>query len=335
MIRMVKFGIEFVPNRPFREISFHTESAEAAGFDYAWYTDHYPNRNVYVTLSIIATRTRRITLGTGVVNPYLVNPVVTAQAIASLEEIAPGRIVLGIGAGDRATFDRLGIGWVRPLSAVRECVEIFRSLFAGKKASMEGRVFNIKEAKFDFPVEERVPIYVGAQGPRMLELAGEIGDGVLVNASHPDDIKYAVDRISEGVRKAKRDIEDVDIVAYTAFSVDKDPGKAARAAIPVVAFITAGTPPAVLARHGIESARALQIREALAAGKWDRIFGLVSSDLLDVFSVSGTPDTCIERIRELTDIGVTQFVVGSPIGPNVQKSIGLISKKIFPRFTGA
>jgi 5,10-methylenetetrahydromethanopterin reductase len=126
----------------------------------------------------------------------MVNPVITAEAIASLDEIAPGRIVLGMGAGDKTTLEEVGVEMGKPLAAVRESIEIFRKLTAGEGLAFQGEVFKTAGAKFKFKPQNKIPVYIGAQGPKMLELACKIGDGVLVNASHPSDISYAVKMIN-------------------------------------------------------------------------------------------------------------------------------------------
>jgi len=114
--------------------------------------------------------------------------------------------------------------------------------------------------------------------------------------------------------------------------VHKNPEKAAEAAVPVVAFIAAGSPNVLLERHGINLEKADKIRGALKAGDFGQAFGSVSPEMIGAFSVCGTPDMCIERISRLLKAGISQFVVGSPIGPNVRKSIDLISETIIPHF---
>ncbi|KPV64815.1 MAG: 5,10-methylenetetrahydromethanopterin reductase [Candidatus Bathyarchaeota archaeon BA1] len=327
---MVKFGIEFVPKEPYWKIIYYVIQAERRGFDYLWITDHFNNRNVYVTLTTAAIYTNKITFGPGVTNPYLINPVVTAQAIASLNELAPGRVVLGIGAGDKTTLDCAGVEMLKPLTAVQESIKIIRRMMDGESVVFKGDVFRMTGARFLFKPRGKIPIYVGAQGPKMLELAGRIGDGVLINACHPKDIKYAVDCVGKGVTEADKKLTDVDVAAYTSFSVHEDLKKATKAAVPVVSFIVAGSPSVVLERHGINLKKAEEIREALKASDWVRAFGLVSPEMIEAFSVCGVPDTCIERINQLLKSGISQFVVGSPIGPNVRQAINLIGEKIIP-----
>jgi 5,10-methylenetetrahydromethanopterin reductase len=329
---MVKFGIEFVPSEPYWKTTFYAIQAEKRGFDYLWITDHFNNRNVYVTLTAAALHTERIKLGPGVTNPYLINPVITAQAIASLDELAPGRVILGIGAGDRTTLKSTGMEMRKPLTAVKECVEIVRRMISEKSVTFEGNVFTTSDAKFFFKPRTEIPIYVGAQGPKMLKLAGRIGDGVLINAGHPKDVNYAVDRARRGIEQAGKRMTEVDVAAYTSFSVHEDLKKATQAAVPVVAYVAAGSPDVVLQRHDIDKEKAKKIGKALKAGEWGEAFGLVSSKMIEAFSVCGTPEMCIERITQLLKSGISQFVVGSPIGPNVRKAINLISERIVPYF---
>ncbi len=330
---MVKFGIEFVPKEPYWKITFYAIQAERGGFSNLWITDHFNNRNVYVTLTTAAIYTNKITVGPGVTNPYMVNPVFTAQALVTLNELAPGRVVLGIGAGDKTTLASVGVEMRKPLSAVREAVDIFRNMARGENVAYEGKVFQIAGAKFFFKPKGEIPIYVGAQGPKMLALAGKIGDGVLINACHPDDVEYAVNCVKNGVQEIGKQFNELDVAAYTSFSVHKDLKKAMKAAVPVVAFIVAGSPSQVLERHEIDLKKAEEIREALKTNDWGGAFGAVSKEMIDAFSVCGTPIMCIERINQLLKFGISQFVVGSPIGPKVKAAIDLINEEIIPSFT--
>lgn len=330
---MVKFGIEFVPREPYWKINYYAIQAERGGFDNLWITDHFNNRNVYVTLTTAAIYTNKITFGPGVTNPYMVNPVLTAQALATLNEMAPGRVVLGMGAGDKTTLESVGVEMYKPLTAIKEAVSIFRGITSGESVAHQGEVFKTAGAKFLFKPKGVIPVYIGAQGPKMLKLAGKIGDGVLINASHPRDVEYATTNVNEGIRQAGKNPDQVDVAAYTSFSVHEDLKKATKAAVPVVAFIAAGSPPILLERHGIDVKKANEIRAALKVNNWGKAFSSVTPEMIDAFSVCGTPDACIERINQLLKSGISQFVVGSPIGPKVRQAINLISQKIIPDFT--
>ncbi|MDI9645485.1 MAG: 5,10-methylenetetrahydromethanopterin reductase [Archaeoglobales archaeon] len=332
----MKFGIEFVPDSKYYELEYYVKLAEDSGFEYTWITDHYNNRNVYSILTVLAMKTRNIKLGPGVTNPYHISPALTASAIATINEISGGRAVLGIGAGDKVTFERIGITWDKPLNRIKEAVQVIRQLLDGKSVKFDGEIFKFNGARLSFKAGAGVPIYIGAQGPKMLQLAAELGDGVLINASHPKDFEVAKESIEAGLKKANKSKDKFDTVAYAAMSVDKKREDARNAAKVVVAFIVAGSPQTVLERHGLKEEDVNKVREALnnafAKGDWGGVNKSVTEEMLDIFSISGTPDDVIQRINELSKAGVTQVVAGSPIGPDKKKSIQLIGKEIIPKF---
>ena len=321
-----RFGVEFVPQKHPDKIVEYTVLAEKVGIDYVWITDHYNNRNVYITLTLIALNTKKVYLGPGVTNPYVINPCWTASALATLDEVSNGRAVLGIGAGDKATLQQIGITWAKPLTTVKEAVIIMRKLLDGETVKYDGKVFKVLNARLNYKPTRKIPIYIGAQAPKMLQLAGELGDGVLINASHPDDFKEAVPLIKKGAEKAGKDPGKIDIVAYTCFSVDLDKAKAKEAAIPVVAFIVAGASDKVIERHGIKKEDVNRIREYLSKGKILDAFKAVTDDMLEAFSIYGTPKECIDKINTLLKVGITQIVFGSPIGPSKKKSLELVGE---------
>jgi len=329
---MVNFGIEFVPRDLFWKTTYYAIQSEKQRFDYLWMTDHFNNRNVYVALSIVATYTDKIKLGPGVTNPYMVHPAVTAQAVSSLNEVAPGRVVCGLGVGDKTTLNMVNIPQQKPLSAIRESVQVIRELTSNRSANLAGDLFNVSGARFNFNVSNTIPIFIGAQGPKMLMLAAEIGDGVLINASHPKDIESAMEHVRKGAEKANKPIASLEVAAYTSFSVAEDAKKAVKAVVPVVAYIVAGCPEVVLQSHGISPETAAKIRQAIVQGIWKEAFSAVTPEMIEIYSVCGTPNECIEKINHLLKLGVTQFVAGSPIGPDVRRSINLIGNLILPHF---
>lgn len=325
---MVHFGIEFLANETADTLADMIRFSEENGIEYAWITDHYNNRDSFSLLTYIAARTSTIKLGTGVTNPYTRTAPQLASAIATVDETSGGRAVFGIGPGDKMTFENLGVQWTKPLRTVRETVEVVRRLTLGEPVSFDGDIISIKKAKLDLG-SRSVPVYIGAQGPGMLRLAGEIGDGALVNASHPSDFEFAVKLLKEGA--AGRDFSQFDVGAYTSFSVAGNRDEAVAAARPVVAFITAGSPPDVLERHGITEEDHSRLTSAFKDG-FKQAVRAVTDDMISACSICGTPDDCIGQIHDLIGAGVTQVIPGSPLGPDKKKSIQLIGKEIIPEF---
>jgi len=329
---MVEFGIEFVPRDLYWKTTFYAVQAEKMGFDYLWITDHFNNRNVYISLAIVSAYTERIKFGPGVTNPYLAHPVVTAQAVVTLNEIAPSRVVCGLGVGDKTTLQMVNIEQSKPLATIRESVRVIREIASGGTLEMQGEIYKVSGAKLNFKVNSSIPIFIGAQGPKMLALAAEIGDGVLINASHPKDIENAMKFIREGADKAGKKLEDLSVSAYTSFSVASNYEKAFKAVVPVAAYIVAGSPEMILEQHRISVEVASKIREAIVHAQWKEAFSLVDNNMVEAFSICGTPEICIEKINKLLTAGVSQIVAGSPIGPNMRKSINIIAAEVFPHF---
>ena len=296
----MKFGIEFVPNQPLDEIVKLVKLAEDVGFEYAWITDHYNNKNVYETLALLADNTETIKMGPGVTNPYVRSPAISASAIATIDEISNGRATFGIGPGDKATFDALGIEWTKPVSTIRSAIADINALLAGDKTEGGAQLGGVKA------VQEHIPIYMGAQGPKMLETAGEM--------------------INKG--KDAAGAKEFDVGAYTATSIGPDSDAAKNAAKIVVAFIAAGSPPPVIERHGLPDGFNTKMGEFLAKGDFGGAIGAVTDEALDAFSVCGTPDEFIPKIEGLAEMGVTQYVAGSPVGKNVEESIKLLGDVI-------
>ena len=317
----MKFGIEFVPQIPLNELVSLVKLAEDVGFEYAWITDHYNNKNVYETLALIASETETIKMGPGVTNPYVRSPAISASAIATIDEISEGRATFGIGPGDKATFDALGIEWTKPVSTIKSAIADINTLLAGEKTEGGAALGGAKA------VQEHIPIYMGAQGPKMLETAGEIADGVLINASNPKDYEAAMPMIKKGIEAAGGDKE-FDVGAYTATSIGADSDAAKKAAKIVVAFIAAGSPAPVIERHGLPEGFNEQMGAFLAKGDFGGAIGAVTDEALDAFSVCGTPDEFIPKIEGLAEMGVTQYVAGSPVGKNVEESIKLLGDVI-------
>lgn len=324
----LSFGIEFLPAKSIEKLVEYAKLSEEAKIDYVWVTDHYNNRNVYATLTAMAYATNNIKLGTGVTNPYVINPCWTASAIATIDEVSKGRAVLGIGAGDKITLESIGVEWKEPLTTINEAVYIMKKLLNGERVTFNGKIYNIKNAKLNYKPSRKIPIYIGAQGPKMLALAGSLADGVLINASHPIDFEYAIKHIKESLEKREEKIDFFDIVAYTSLSIDENEEKAKEAAKIVVAFIVGGSPQTILERHNIDISKASEISDAISKGNFGKALSLVDEKMLNEFAIVGTPKQVMEKFDSLKKIGVTQIVAGSPIGPEMKKSIKLYGEII-------
>ena len=305
--------VELVAEEPVDKLVSLARVAEDAGYGGVWVTDHYNNRNPFVALTAIAGATGRVQVGPGITNPYYAHPAYTANAVATLDEYSNGRARLGVGPGDPNTLAALEIERESPLYDVLDAVKLTRSLLAGERVTEDGLA---KDAKLNYDTEP-VPVYVGAQGPNMLRMAADHGDGILINASHPDDFEWSLEQIGD---------TDAEIVAYTSFSVSEDHDAAKKAARQPVAFVASASPPPVLERHGVDAELADEIGGHVERGEFSEAFGKVSDAMLDAFAVYGTPAECAERVDALYETGVDTVVVGSPLGPEPADAIRVASE---------
>lgn len=315
---MMKFSLELLPNEPINDTLELIKMAENVGFENVWITDHYNNRDVFEVLALAAINTSTIKMGAGVSNPYVRNPVSIAAATSTLDEISEGRALVGVGPGDKATMETLNLSWKKPVKTVKEAILSIRTLLNDEKLEQGAFLNGTKK------IEGKIPIYMAAQGPKMLETSGEAADGTLINASNPKDFEIAIPLIKKGLKKSKLSANEFNFAAYTACSVDKDVTVAQNQSKGVVAFILAGAPDVVLERHNIDKDVALSIKKSLSEYDFKTASSLVDDNMIDAFSVCGTPSQIQEKIEVLEELGVNEFVVGSPIGKDRQKSLKLL-----------
>lgn len=318
-------GIELTPEHPIDRIGTLGAIAEAAGFDTVLASCHYNNRDPFLALARIALETDEIRIGPAAANPYESHPAVLASRMATLDEACGGRTVLGIGPGDRSTLATLGVDRDQPLQRVLESVDVARRLWAGEQVSHDG-TFRVIDAGLNYEARA-IPVYVGAQGPDMLRMAAKHTDGVLFNGAHPDDIAWANHRIQEGLADRPPEYGSFDFAAYASVSIADDEAAARDAARPPVAFITGGASPPVLDRHGIDRDQSDAIGEDIATGRFDSAFDRVTERMLEAFSISGTPSQVAADVEAVLGYA-DSFVVGAPLGPDLDQAIKLAGEAI-------
>lgn len=318
MSESITTAVELTPEHPPEELSDLASHAEKLGYDAVFASHHYFNRDPFQVLAHLSGETDEIALGPGVVNPYETHPVTLAARMATLDELSDGRAVFGIGAGDPSALAALGIEHDRPLARVHQTVEVARSLWAGERVTHEG-VITAQDAELNMEPRS-VPVYVGAQGPQMLRMAAETGEGVLINAAHPRDLEWAAEQLAAAEGTARR-------LAFASVSVAEEGAAAREAARPPVAFIAGAAAPPVLERHGIDQSAAEAVSQALEAGDLSRAFGAVTPAMIEAFCVAGAREPVSERLEAMLE-HVDGIVVGSPLGPDRRRALELAGEAL-------
>lgn len=299
----MKFGVGIIPHDNVESIVETAKLAEEVGFEFLWISD-YPNCNIYKILEAIAKETEIIKIGPGVTNPYIRKPQSNAFEIMNLNTLSLNRAVFGIGPGNKDQTESLGLSWEKPINTLKESINSISASFKQEKG-------------------QDIPIYIGAQSQKLLKIAGEYANGALINASHPKDYEDLIRYIENG-----NSISNFDIAAYTTTSIGLDLESAKNAAKIAVAFIIAGAAPPLLERHNIPQKISREIYFSISTGNIAGAVGLTDANLVDKFSITGTHDEIIERIKSLERTGVTQYIAGPPIGQNINTSIKLLGNVI-------
>jgi 5,10-methylenetetrahydromethanopterin reductase len=309
------FTVELVPRDPLWKTALLSVICERLGFDGLWVSDHFFNRNVFIALTEIAHRTRRIMLGPAVVNPYLHHPVTIAQMVATLHELAEGRVRLAVGAGDSISLSRIGIKRYRPLERVAQCVKTVRDLLSGK---------TMTNLRLEIPATVCPPIFVGAQGRRMMEVAVEVADGVLVNWSNLQRLRESSKIVA--ARLGGRD--GFTLGAHLIVSIHEDPAKARKTAVPFAAYLMVGSSEDILDSLGVSANMRDEVARCLTAFDWERLYSISGGEWVDYFSIWGTPARLEEDISVILEMGYNEIVFGGPLGPRPYTAIRTISKII-------
>ncbi len=286
--------------------------AELAGFDSVWVAETRLTRDALTPVAAIALGTERLRVGTGIVNVYTRNPVLLALSFATLDELAPGRIVMGLGAGSPLVLAAQGVDFVKPLTRLREYCDVIPRLIGGEAVSYEGEVVELHDVRIEdllhrdgaAAARARLPLYIAATGPRAVAYAGEAADGVLLNVCLPTSyVRERRERLAAGARRAGRSPAEIEVAMCIVVSPHEDAGRGRDAARSFVAVYLSMFPN-VARETGLEARYVDDLRSAFAADGVGAAARLVGDDVVDRLAAAGTVDDCLRRIEEYRDAGV-------------------------------
>ena len=294
------------------ELSGYGRMAEDAGFDSIWVTERYFHEETSSMLGYLAATTERIRLGVGVVNPFTRSPALLGMGAATLDRLSGGRMMLGLGRSDVDVIQgRMGIDYRRPLARLRGTVDALRSMWDGssqKRVSTEYAGVRLSNVGLAIrPMQQRLPIYLAAIGPRALRLAGEVADGVLLNAYAPVEyIRWAAQHVRESAESAGRDPASVDITCMLIVRLTDDPDAMVPSLQERVARLIAEpfTGEALLGYGGFDQSILGPVRQHIESGDETGAAKYVSEELARACYLLGDASECRRRIQEYIDAGV-------------------------------
>ncbi len=287
--------------------------AEANGFEAVWQAESRLVRDAIVPMAAFAAVTDNIKVASGVINNWTRNIGLLASTFLTLDDLAPDRVICGIGAWWDPLAQKVGIERRKPLKAMRETVEVLRRLLNMETVTFHGEFHYVDGITLDVvhgrKEPRNVPIYIGATGMKMMEMTGEIADGVCLNyLVHPEYNLRAMDALEAGAKKAGRSIDDIDRPQLVICSVDVDRAKALNMARKMMTQYL-GQQPHLMKASGVSQELLDEIHQVLTwpatEEEIEAAMHLVPDDVVQMCTASGSPDEVKAKVREYIANGAT------------------------------
>ena len=310
----------------------YVQYAEQKGFEAVWQADSRLVREATVPMAAFAATTSTIKVGSGVLDMWTRNPARLAATFSTLDDLAPGRILCGLGAWWDPLASKVGVDRRRPLGAMREVVTVVRALLADENVTFDGDYVHLDGVELDYVHQPRrpkdVPIYIGATGMKMMALTGEIADGVVLNyLVSPDYNRRAMDALAEGAARAGRTVDDLDRPQLVVCSLADDRAEALDAARLLVTQYL-GQQPHIMAASGVPDSLLDQVNAVLTwpatMEQVEAASKLVPDDIVQMLCAAGTADECRAKVDEYVANGATCPIL-YPLGPDVRAMIDAFS----------
>jgi F420-dependent oxidoreductase-like protein len=298
------------------------KEAEAAAFDSVWAAEAYGS-DAATVLAWLAAQTERIRIGSAILQMPARSPAMAAMTAATLDQLSNGRMLLGIGpSGPQVAEGWHGQRFARQLTRTREYVEIVRKALARERLVYEGDTYTLplpdgpgKALKLTIaPVQERIPIYVAAIGPKNTSLAGEIADGWLPMFFSPEHVDESRRLLEEGAARAGRSLDGFEIAPSVQVAIDDDIDRARDVMRPFVALYVGGMGSrernfynALVRRYGFEEA-AQEIQDLYLEGKKEEAAAAIPAELIDTVTLAGPRGHIRERLAVYRDAGVGTLI---------------------------
>ena len=300
-----EFGVGLFPTEPLQKMIQLAKVSEESGFSHIWVGDsHLIWREAYVNMTAMMLNTTQVKFGTGVTNPLTRHPSVVGSAYATLEEYAPGRMIVGIGLGD-SSVETMGMKPAK-LSYFEKTVQQMRDLLDGKEVQLETGKIHVLH-----PCKRKVLIYIAASGPKMLELSGRIADGIIILVGVADEyIAHAREKIAAGAKAAGRNLDDISLVLWVPCAVSET-ASAKDAVKAHVARVVAHPLPYVLDPN--EQKILEEIRKTYDyyhhMDQQANHAEVIPDWLVDKFAIAGTVDQCRAQIERIKKTGIQQIAI--------------------------
>ena len=306
-------------------------AADACGYDSFWMPEAW-EREAFTILTDLATRTERIHLGTGIINVFSRSPALIAMSAATLDEVSGGRFRLGLGtSGARVVEDFHGVKFNKPLTRLKETIQIIRLLLGGERVDFTGKCFELRRFKLGFkPLRSELPIYLAALTPKSLHLVGEVADGWLPTHWPRARLEDGVAEIMKGAEDAGRDATRIEVAPFVNVVVSDDVARARNQARLPLAYYVGGMGDyyhASLGRMGF-STEVDRIRELWQAGRRKDAMAAITNEMVDSIAICGSLEHCRARLDKMYALGATLPLIPIPTEGNTSEKCRVIESLI-------
>ncbi|MFQ5915881.1 MAG: LLM class flavin-dependent oxidoreductase [Nitrospinota bacterium] len=308
-----RVGLYLQDAHPPREGMKIVQYAEERGFEAVWQAESRLVRECTIPLAAFAAATERIKVGSGVISMWTRNPAFIAQTFYTLDDLAPNRVMLGIGAWWEPLASKVGVNRKKPLQAMREIVEVVRRLLRMENVTFQGEYVNVRDIQID-PIygadqPRNIPIYIGATGMKMMEVAGETGDGVLLNYLVSEDYNaQAMEALAKGAARAGRKVEDLDRPQLVVCSLDENREEALDGARKMVTLYL-GQQPHIMKASGVSQDLIDEVNKIVGWPADEKKLldakHLVTDDIVQKVAAAGTAEDCRAKVRQYCESGCT------------------------------
>jgi 5,10-methylenetetrahydromethanopterin reductase len=329
-----RFDFAFMPTMPLTDAVGLAELGERLGFRCMWVPDQGFQRDPFCIQALAAQRTSSLGLGIGITSPFTRLPMQIARAVATLDEAAGGRVRLGLGTGNTAhVLTPLGLPTDRPVDRMRDGMTIVRALLRGETVTFDGPHDRLTAVALECDPRPEIPLYVGTRGPRMLELAGELADGVLVESLfNGDGLPYVVERLRSGA-DGRRPEGSIDLVSWQLVVVTDDPAPVIQAHKPWIARALQVGPPRAMARVGVNPEVTSRVAAAMNRGDREAATAAVTDEAVRCLMLVGRPADLIARIERIFALGATSISLVGIGGPEqIASNLQAVSRDVMPAF---
>ena len=347
-------SFQLLPEQPAGELLASIRTADELGYYACYSADEIYHKDAWMLLAVAARETERIRLGPCVAPLFMRDPTYVAQLAATLDEVSDGRAEVILGIGNLAMLEQYGVKWrgTNPIGRLREAFAVLRTLLDEGSIDFEGAFHSYSGITTAArPVQDHLPLKIGAMGgPRSMELAGEIADGLCIACAYSSEaLTYAVDCFEAGAERAGRTREGLDISDSLLGAIAVDGEAARRASRILAAFYIPSMPAALLERHGIDPVEVAPVNEAFAAGDVKRALAATPASIADRIAVAGTPEDWLRWLREtymaagldhalvsFTDPFTLRSWAGIEIEglPKLEEQVRMFGERVLPELNG-